>query len=58
MHYIGLDVHKQTVSYCVKTAAGELVKQGRLEATREALTAWAVQQSAWQGALEATPFSG
>ena len=58
MHYIGLDVHKQTVSYCVKTAAGELVEEGRLDATREALTEWAVRQSVWQGALEATPFSG
>lgn len=58
MHYIGLDVHKQSVSYCVKTAAGELVEQGRLEATREALTAWAAEQPMWQGALEATPFSG
>ena len=25
MHYIGLDVHKQSVSYCSKAAGGELV---------------------------------
>ena len=31
MHYVGLDVHKQTVSYCVKTAAGELIEEGRLD---------------------------
>ena len=35
MHYIGLDVHKQSVSYCTKTAAGEWVEEGRLDATRE-----------------------
>ena len=59
MHYIGLDVHKESVSYCVKTAAGEIVEEGRLEATRDALQEWAEAQPAlWQGALEATPFSG
>lgn len=31
MHYVGLDVHKQTVSYCVKTVAGELIEEGRLD---------------------------
>ena len=58
MHYIGLDVHKQSVSYCVKTAAGELVEEGRLEATREALETWAEAQPPWRGAMEATLFSG
>jgi hypothetical protein len=27
-HYIGLDVHKKTISYCMKTAAGQIVKEG------------------------------
>jgi len=58
MHYIGLDVHKQSVSYCVKTAAGELVEEGRLDATREALETWAGAQPPWRGAMEATLFSG
>jgi hypothetical protein len=58
MHYIGLDVHKQSVSYCVKTAAGELVEEGRLDATREALETWAEAQPPWRGAMEATLFSG
>jgi hypothetical protein len=34
IHYIGLDVHKKTISYCIKTAAGQIVRQGKLEATR------------------------
>ena len=36
IHYIGLDVHKKTISYCVKTADGQIVEQGKLEATRGA----------------------
>ncbi len=58
MHYIGLDVHKESVSYCIKTAAGEIVEEGRLEATREALESWAEAQAPWSGLLEATLFSG
>jgi len=59
MHYIGLDVHKESVSYCVKTAAGEIVEEDRLEARREALEAWAeALPTSWRGALEATPLSG
>jgi transposase len=59
MHYIGLDVHKQTIAYCIKTAAGERVDQGTLEASRPALESWAATlPPLWQGALEATPFSG
>jgi hypothetical protein len=29
MHYIGLDVHKKTISYCVKDAAGRSIKKAR-----------------------------
>ncbi|HEX4168466.1 MAG TPA: IS110 family transposase [Bryobacteraceae bacterium] len=58
IHYIGLDVHKKTISYCVKTAAGEVVEQGRLEASRAALRRWAEgRQLPWRGAMEATLFS-
>src|ERR1700687_1682549 len=35
LHYIGFDVHKKTISCCVKTAAGEIVEEGqRAGATR------------------------
>ena len=40
-YYVGLDVHKKTVSYAVKTAAGERVAAGSVAATRTALSAWA-----------------
>ncbi len=57
-HYIGFDVHKKTISYCVKTAAGEIVEEGRLRAQRGVLREWAGQRrQPWRGAMEATLFS-
>jgi len=59
MHYIGLDVHKQSIAYCIKTADGSLVERGTLEAVRPVLESWAAKlPRPWQGAMEATPFSG
>lgn len=59
MHYIGLDVHKQSVAYCIKTADGTRVDRGTLEATRAVLERWAAAlPKPWQAAMEATPFSG
>ena len=40
IHYIGLDVHKKTISYCIKTAAGQIVKEGTLAAERSVLRGW------------------
>jgi transposase len=58
-HYIGFDVHKKSVSYCVKTADGTIVEEGKLRATRQALREWAGKRhTAWHGAMEATLFSG
>ena len=30
LHYIGFDVHKKAISFCIKTAAGEIVEEGSL----------------------------
>src|ERR1700722_18356138 len=58
IHYIGLDVHKKTISYCIKTADGQIVQQGKLEASRAALRTWAEGLTLpWHGAMEATLFS-
>jgi hypothetical protein len=58
-HYIGFDVHKKSVSYCVKTADGKIVEEGTLKATHEKLRQWAQKrQEPWHGAMEATLFSG
>ena len=58
-HYVGLDVHKKSISFCVKTADGQVLEEGKLAATRKALTAWAqARKEPWVGALEATIFTG
>ena len=58
IHYIGFDVHKKTISYCVKAADGRIVQEGKLAATRPALHEWAkAQRVPWHGAMEATLFS-
>ena len=37
MYYIGLDVHKRTISYCVKDAAGRVHQEGKVGSTRREL---------------------
>jgi transposase len=58
LYYIGLDVHKKTIQYCIKRIDGEIVREGRIAATRAALADWlrGVDRP-WKGALEATMFS-
>jgi transposase len=59
MHYVGLDVHKKTIAFCIKDAKGKRVAQGEVAATRPALTQWlATLPQPWEGALEATLFTG
>ena len=59
LYYIGLDVHKKSVSYCIKKKDGTIVARGTIEATRAALTAWASSiNRPWVGGLEATLFTG
>jgi transposase len=41
IHYIGFDVHKKTISFCVKTADGQIVEEGRLQAEQTELRRWA-----------------
>ena len=33
MYYIGLDVHKKTISYCIKDASGQVQREGKIAAT-------------------------
>jgi len=40
MYCIGLDVHKQKISYCVKDASGKLHSEGSVPATRYDLDCW------------------
>ena len=58
IHYIGLDVHKKSISYCIKTADGRIVQEGKLQALRATLRSWAEDlREPWHGAMEATLFS-
>jgi len=59
IYYIGLDVHKKTIAYCIKTANGTKVRQGVVAAERKALGQWLIElPGPWLGALEATIFTG
>ena len=56
-HYIGFDVHKKSVNFCIKTADGEIVEEGTNLAQRDALRQWAMQRKhPWRGAMDATLF--
>src|SRR6059058_4518241 len=59
MYYIGLDVHKKTISYCVKDASGQVHQEGQIGATRWELGAWMkTLPQPWTVAMEATIFTG
>jgi transposase len=59
MYYIGLDIHKRTISFCVKDAAGRVHSEGKIGSTRQELDAW-VKTLPQPGmiAMEATIFTG
>jgi len=58
-YYIGLDIHKKTISYCIKGIDGSLIGQGKIEANRKNLGERAKGlPEPWVGAMEATIFTG
>ena len=59
MYYIGLDVHKKTISYCVKNASGQVLSEGKIGSTRRELDAWVRRlPEPRMMAMEATIFTG
>jgi hypothetical protein len=59
MYYIGLDVHKKTISYCVKDASGQVHQEGKIGATRRELDSWIkTLPQPRTVAMEATIFTG
>lgn len=59
MYYLGLDVHKRTISYCLKRSDGSIVQEGSVAARRQELEAWVkALPGPWEGAWEATLFTG
>jgi transposase len=59
MNFIGLDIHKKTISYCVKDAAGAVLAEGTIPSTRQSLDDWIrTLHQPWTVAMEATMFTG
>jgi len=59
IYYIGLDVHKKTIAYCIKDDTGGIFCQGMVRAERRALHQWLLDlPGSWVGAMEATMFTG
>ncbi len=59
IYYIGLDIHKKTIAYCIKKIDGTIVRQGTVAAERKALSKWMSElPGLWHGAMEATIFTG
>lgn len=59
LYFIGLDIHKKVIAYCVKTVDGRLFEAGKIEASRKSLDEWLGRlPGPWIGAMEATIFTG
>jgi transposase len=59
MYYIGLDIHKKTISYCVKDASGQIYREGKIGSTRCELESWIkTLPQPRMIAMEATIFTG
>ena len=59
MYYIGLDIHKKMIAWCLKDHSGCFVKQGEVKTTRSALQERvAYLPQPWVAAMEATLFTG
>jgi transposase len=59
VYYIGMDVHKKNISFCIKTESGKIIEEDRIAANRAALLLWVSNlPQPWIGAMEATLFTG
>ncbi|MGC1451732.1 MAG: hypothetical protein WA830_17005 [Candidatus Sulfotelmatobacter sp.] len=57
MYYIGLDIHKRTISYCVRDSSGAMHAEGTIPATRFDLDRWINALSLpWSAAMAAIMF--
>jgi len=41
VYYVGLDIHKKIIAFCMKQADGTIVAEGKIDASRKALKRWA-----------------
>jgi transposase len=57
MYYLGLDVHKRKISYCVKDGSGRIHSEGSIPTARYDLDCWMkTLPQPWSAAMEATMF--
>ncbi len=40
IYYIGMDIHKKKISYCIKTASGVIKEEGSVSSNRVGLGQW------------------
>mgnify|MGYP000597035288 CR=1 FL=1 len=56
--FVGLDVHKQIIAYCIKAADGAIINEGSIKTRRFDIDQWVrTIPGPWRGGLEATMFS-
>jgi hypothetical protein len=58
MYFIGLDIHKKTISYCVKDVSGRIHQEGKIGATRRGVDVWMKtlpQPSRWRWKQRSSP---
>ena len=59
LYYIGLDIHKKVIAYCIKESDGCVVEQGKISTDRVTVSEWVNGlPGPWIGAMEATIFTG
>lgn len=59
LYYIGMDIHKRTIAFCIKKLDGTVIDQGTVAANRQSLKKWAQSlPTPWAGAMESTIFTG
>ena len=59
MNYAGLDIHKKSISCCVRQADGTIIEESTITATRQALDEWLrLLPEPWITGMEATMFTG
>ena len=58
MYFIGLDVHKKTISYCVKDAAGGVYQEARSDRPAGSWMSGSEHPQPRTIAMEATIFTG
>lgn len=59
MHYVGLDVHKKIIAFCIKLIDGQVIEQGTISTNKKILATWANKlPPSCIIAMEATMFTG